>query len=171
MDGTVFACLLFTHGFLWLVNEAAWPPPGTPLPDAGWPLVAAAGFAASAAALWLADRALGRGPKRLVVPAVLLALPPFLLGFGADLYGYLSAGLDPTAHSFAASVYANLFWQGLHAAVVLVMALYLVARTMAGMVDPVRRVTFDNVRLFWLYSAAQGLAGLALTHVVPHALG
>ncbi len=171
VDGTVFACLLFTHGFLWLVNEAAWPPPGTPLPDAGWPLVAAAGFAASAAALWLADRALGRGPKRLVVPAVLLALPPFLLGFGADLYGYLSAGLDPTEHSFAASVCANLFWQGLHAAVVLAMALYLVARTMAGMVDPVRRVTFDNVRLFWLYSAAQGLAGLALTHVVPHALG
>lgn len=47
------------------------------------------------------------------------------------------------------------------------MALYLVARSVAGLVDPVRRVTFDNVRLFWFYAVAQGLAGLALTHAFP----
>jgi len=38
------------------------------------------------------------------------------------------------------------------------------------MVDPVRRVTFDNVRLFclfWFYTVGQALAGMALTHLFP----
>lgn len=39
------------------------------------------------------------------------------------------------------------------------------------MVDPVRRVTFDIVGLFWFYTVAQALAGMALTHLFPRELG
>jgi cytochrome c oxidase subunit I+III len=172
VDGSVLACLVFTHGFLWLVNgDAAWPPPETPLPHLVFPLLSAAGFVASAALLWLGDRMLRHGRRWAMAGAVLGALPLFLLGLGADAYAWwIAEGIRPSSNSFAASVYANLFWQAVHAAVVLIMTLYLLARTLAGLVDPLRRITFDCVRLFWLYSAAQGLAGLVLTHGFPHAL-
>jgi hypothetical protein len=34
-------------------------------------------------------------------------------------------------------------------------------------VDNVRRVTFDNARLFWHYTVAQTLVGLVLVHGFP----
>ena len=50
VDGTIFCCIAFTHGFLWLVNgDAALPPPGTSLPDLAVPAVAGTLVAASAA--------------------------------------------------------------------------------------------------------------------------
>ena len=57
--------------------------------------------------------------------------------------------------------------QGLFLAVVLIMTAYLIARSWAGRLDGIRRVTFDNCRLFWLYTVAQGLVGLALVHGAP----
>ncbi len=30
-----------------------------------------------------------------------------------------------------------------------------------------RRASFDNCRLFWLYTAAQGLVGLAVAYAAP----
>ena len=170
-DGAVFACVGFTHAFLWLMaGEGNWPPPGTPMPAIVWPIAAGALLAGSAASIALADWSVRAGRRGLTFGAVLLALALLLVGLGIDLQGLWSAGLRPTAHSFAASVYANLLWQGLHAVVIVIMAVYLLVRIGAGMVDPVRRVTFDVVRLFWFYSVAQGLAGLALNHLVPHAL-
>jgi cytochrome c oxidase subunit I+III len=41
---------------------------------------------------------------------------------------------------------------------------YTLARSWCGLLDSERRVTFDNTRLFLLYGAVQGLAGLALVH-------
>ncbi len=172
VDGTVFACLGFTHGFLWLVNgDAAWPPPGTVLPALEAPGIAALLVAASGAAIWGADRMLRRGWRMAMPLLVLVALGLLLAGLGLDLAAIWEAGLRPTTHAFTAAVFANQFWQGLHGGVVLMMALYLVARTWAGMVDPVRRVTFDVVRLFWLYSVVQALIGMGLTHLFPRGLG
>jgi cytochrome c oxidase subunit I+III len=171
VDGSIFACLGFTHGFLWLVNgDAAWPPPGTALPETAAPAVAAALVAASGAGIWLADRLLRRGRTGLVPFVVLGAMVLLLLGMGGDFAWIWGAGIRPTENSFAAAVYANQFWQGLHAAITTVMALYLVARVWAGLVDPVRRVTFDNIRLFWFYTVVQALAGMALTHLFPRGL-
>ena len=50
------------------------------------------------------------------------------------------------------------------------MTLFVLARNAKGMVDAVRRVTFDNARLFWHYAVAQTLAGLALVHGFPRLL-
>ena len=172
VDITIFLCLVFTHGFLWLVNgDAAWPPAGTALPGPFLPGVAAALVAASGAAFRLADGLLRRGRTGLMPLAVLGALLLLLAGLGADLAGLWRAGLRPDAHSFGAAVFANQFWQGVHAATALVMALYLAARSWAGLVDPVRRVTFDCIRLFWFYTVAQALAGMALTHLFPRGPG
>jgi cytochrome c oxidase subunit I+III len=102
---------------------------------------------------------------------VLAALAALLGGLWIDLLGLWNSGIRPTTHAFGAAAFANQFWQGFHAAVLLTMALYLAARILAGLVDPLRRVTFDNVRIFWFYSVAQALAGLALTHLFPRFIG
>jgi cytochrome c oxidase subunit I+III len=172
VDGVIFACLAFTHGYLWLVGgDAAWPPAGAALPDPSGAALAVALIAASWGAMRLAEPLLRRGRSGSLITAVLAALALLLLGLGIDLRGLWQAGLRPTAHSFGAALYANQFWQGLHAAAATIMALYLIARIGAGLVDPVRRLTFDNIRLFWTYVAIQALAGMALTHLFPRGIG
>ena len=172
VDATTFGCLAFTHAFLWLSNgDAAWPPAGLSLPDAVWPATAALLVAASGILVWISDRLLRRGHAFAMAAAVLIALPVAVAGLGLDLFALWEAGVRPTEHAFGAAVFANQFWQGFHGAVLLVMALYLAARAFAGLVGPVRRVTFDNVRVFWFYAVAQALAGLALTHAFPRLVG
>nr|WP_246602329.1 cbb3-type cytochrome c oxidase subunit I [Falsiroseomonas tokyonensis] len=172
VDGTVFACLGFTHAFLWLSNgDAQWPPPGMGVPEVAFPLGSLALLAGCAGLLWLAGRLLRQGRARAMGGVVLLALPLFLLALGLDLHAVWQAGIRPTLHAFGAATFANQFWQGLHGLMVATMALYLAARAFAGLIDPVRRITFDNVRIFWLYALAQAAAGLCLTHLLPRALG
>ena len=99
--------------------------------------------------------------------AVGMGILLLLGGLSLDLLGLWDAGLRPQAHAFAAAVYANQFWQMLHGVTLLVMALYLIARGVAGRLAADRRVSFDAVRLFWLYAVVQALLGLALTHLAP----
>jgi cytochrome c oxidase subunit I+III len=61
--------------------------------------------------------------------------------------------------------------QSFFVTVAVAMALYTVARALAGLVDRKRRATFDNTMLFWHYTAAQGFAGLVLVHVFPRLAG
>jgi cytochrome c oxidase subunit I+III len=60
--------------------------------------------------------------------------------------------------------------QGFFVAVAVAMALYTLARSCCGLLDAHRRVTFDNAMLFWHYTVAQGIAGLALVHGVARML-
>ena len=41
----------------------------------------------------------------------------------------------------------------------------------SGLLDGVRRVTFDNTMVFWYYAVLQALAGLALVHSFPRLAG
>ena len=68
-------------------------------------------------------------------------------------------------------IYAALAYQGLHVAILLVMALYTLARLWRGLLDRARRVTFDNTRLLWHYMVGQGLVGLVAFHAMPRLLG
>jgi hypothetical protein len=56
---------------------------------------------------------------------------------------------------------------GFFVAVSVVLALFALAREAAGKLDRVRRVTFDNAKLFWHYTVAQSLVGVALVHGFP----
>jgi cytochrome c oxidase subunit I+III len=110
--------------------------------------------------------------NRAALNVVLLANLAFMLcAFGTDLYAQWQSGLRPDAHAYGAVVYAVSAWQGFHVCVLLVMACYTLARSLAGLLDETRRVTFDNTRIFWHYMTAQGLAGLALTHLAPRLAG
>jgi cytochrome c oxidase subunit I+III len=165
VDGTVFASLVFSYSYLTMAVADACPPPGTRLPGLAWP--------AAAALLWLASSFVfetlkkNLDEKRLLGFALVAAMALMLGAFGADFYGLWQSGLRATQHAYGAVVYAVLAWQGFHVAVLLVMALYTLARSRAGLLDATRRVTFDNTRLFWHYMVGQGLAGIFLVHALP----
>jgi cytochrome c oxidase subunit I+III len=58
-------------------------------------------------------------------------------------------------------------FNGLCAIAVTVLALYALARRLAGLLDRERCNVFDNARLLWHYVVGQNLAGLALVHGFP----
>lgn len=51
------------------------------------------------------------------------------------------------------------------------MGLFVLARSAAKKLDGVRRQTFDCTMLLWHYSVIQGLVGLAVVHLFPRVAG
>jgi cytochrome c oxidase subunit I+III len=171
VQGTAFACLLGAWMYLWLVNgDAMWPPPGQGAPDGLFGALALACYAGGAAAMTGAARMLGRMPDWAVRLALPAAMALFAAGAAADLWALWSGGIRPQAHAHGAASFAIAAWQATHVAIALLMAGYTLARSVAGMLDGQRRLTLDNTWLFWLYTAAQGTAGLALLHLFPRLL-
>jgi cytochrome c oxidase subunit I+III len=169
--GTAYACLLASWLFLWLVNgDAMWPPPDQGRAATSWGLAAFGLYAAGAAAIWGAARLLGRSSHWPLRGALLAAAALFALGSAADLWALWSGGVRPEAHAYGAASFAIGAWQATHVAIVLVMAFYTLARSLAGRLDAERRLTMDNTMLFALYTAGQGTAGLALLHLFPSLL-
>ena len=172
VQGTAFACLLGSWLFLWLVNgEAMWPPPGGGRPVAGFGLLALGLYAAGGLALWGAACLLGRGAAWLPRGVLLLAMALFAAGAAADGWALWSGGVRPGAHAFGAASWAIAAWQIMHVAIALLMAGYVLARSLAGQLDAARRLSLDNTALFWGYTAGQGAIGLALLHGFPELLG
>jgi cytochrome c oxidase subunit I+III len=171
VQGVAFSCLLVSWLYLWLVNgDAMWPPPGQGVPAGGFGLAAFALYGAGALAIGAASWLLGRAGQWWVRLALLLAMALFAAGAWADLSALWSGGVQPQAHAYGAASFAIASWQAVHVAIALLMAGYTLARSLAGMLDGQRRLTMDNTRLFWLYVAAQGAAGLGMLHVVPRLL-
>ena len=174
VTGMIFACLVFSYVFLWLVNPGAWPPAGTVLPEGWRPLVLVALYVISSGLLALASRRL-RGEGRVSPASV-----PVLMGLGMlvligasalDLTSQLATGLDPSAHAYGACVYALVGFQILFAGTVTIMGCYTIARWFAGKLDSVRRVTFDNTMLFWHYTVGQGLVTTGVVYGFPRLIG
>jgi cytochrome c oxidase subunit I+III len=81
-----------------------------------------------------------------------------------DLQAVRSVDVDAAAHAYGAAVHALLSWQGLHVVLVAITTAYVLARFRAGLVSARHRVTFDTLRLLWLYTAAQGLVTAVVLH-------
>jgi cytochrome c oxidase subunit I+III len=168
--GSCYACLIGSYLFLWLVNgDGMWPPAGLGSPVLGWGGAALVLYLLAGGAMLLASRML-RTRNRLPFWGMPLALVLMLGGFAADLAALLGSGLEPEQHAHAAISYTLLAWHGAIVAAALIMVLYTQARAWAGMIDGTRRLTFDNMMLFWLYTAGQGAVGLVLLHGFPRLL-
>jgi cytochrome c oxidase subunit I+III len=169
--GTTFVSLAFGYLFLWTAKPGLFPPPDAPVPVPWLGMTAAGLYVASGAALWLAWRLARRGVNWGLCAGLLAALLLVLGAFAAELGAPYLAGLDPTASSYGATVYALISYQGLHIGIVLIMAFYVLARVIARKVAPDRLVTVENVRVFWAYTVGQGLLVQALVHLGPRLLG
>jgi cytochrome c oxidase subunit I+III len=173
VGGAIFASLIGSYLFLWLVNPGAWPPAGVAMPALGWPAASAALYTASSGAMALASWALrGAADQRWTVRFLILLAVALTIGaFTTDLYSQWRTGLNPSAHAYGAVVYGIIANQGQYVIALSIMGLYTIARSLAGLLDRNRRVTFDNTMLFWHYMAGQGLAGLAVASLFPRIVG
>ncbi len=82
----------------------------------------------------------------------------------ALLGGHLDAGLAPRANAWSATVAAMLGFQGLHVAIVSLMAIYLCALWSRRLPQTLSRTSTSNVALFWHFSNVQAV----LVAIVPH---
>ena len=174
--GTSFACLAFTYLFLWTTRPEQFPPPGLIVPELSLAAISGVLYAISAVIILASSRRLRRvphgGAQSWPMRILLLVAIPALTAAGLiDLYGQWTSGLRPAANSYAATVYAITAFQLFFVATAIIMGLYTLARSFAGMLNGVRRATFDNTVLFWLYTAGQGLLGLGLTYLLPRLIG
>jgi cytochrome c oxidase subunit I+III len=160
VDGTVFACAVFSFFYLWTVTQSGFPPEGLAVPGGASSIIAAVAWLLSAVALRAGDTALRKGARSILRIAIALALILMWAACWWNIDALTGTGMSPTAHGYAATAYTLVSWQGLHAALLTCMGLYTLAREACGHIDATRRNTFDNTRIMWYFCAAQAIVGL-----------
>jgi cytochrome c oxidase subunit I+III len=160
VSASLYGCLVFSYLYLWLVSPEAWrehvlPAPGFALSSAALYLLA------SAAVAWANHTMKAKGS----CAGLLAAIPLLVAALAVDIAAF--SDLSPKASAYGAIVHAVLAVDGFFVAVSLLMAFFALARRRAGLLDGIRRVVFDNARLFLHYTVAQSLIGLALVHGFP----
>jgi heme/copper-type cytochrome/quinol oxidase subunit 3 len=165
VGASLYGCLLFSYLYLWTVSPQVWPRVSA-LAPAIYPLAAAGLLLLSSGATALAHRTLAR---RGHCYPLALAVPLLAAAIGTSFVAQRE--LAPAESAYGAIVYAFLAIDACFVAGAIVLALFALARQGAGYLNRVRRVTFDNARLFCHYTVAQTLAGLAMVHGFPRLAG
>jgi len=151
-DLTAFLSLVFGYFFFWTVHED-FPPSGIDGPGWQWPLASGllvlGGWAATLAARFANARGAMRRARFLLAVGMLTGAG----SIAALLAGPWLAGLDPTAHSYPAIVWALVAWIALHLAVGLLMQGYCIARSIFGRLTPRHDADLWNVTLYWHFTA------------------
>jgi cytochrome c oxidase subunit I+III len=164
VDGSIFACLVFSFYYLWTVTLSGFPPETLDLPLIGSSVGAVLAWSISAAIMAAANRALSSNQRTAMSIALLAAMLAVWIAFGASLHALLGTNLQPQMHGYASTAYTMVAWQGLHAVLLTLMAGFTLARWWCGLIDAVRRNVFDNTRIMYYYCAAQGVIALLVMH-------
>jgi cytochrome c oxidase subunit I+III len=170
VDGSIFACLVFCYYYLWTVTQGGWPPAQFQAPELAYSMVAAAAWTASSVVISIAHRMLRRDKRSEFILAMIAAIAIVWSAFAFSFEALSHTGVSADQHAYGAVIYTMLAGQGLHAVLLTLMGAYTLARAMARMLDSTRRSTFDNTRLMWHYTVAQGLVALAVMQS-PQAMG
>ena len=170
VDGTAFACIVFSYLFLWTVSPEVWPSDTAALPSLWWLAAGLALWGLAAGTMAWASRALRENRQRTVQLCLLTGSALLLAGIVTDADAQIQTGLKGAESAYGAVVYMLVAYQGFHVAVLLIMTGYTLARSLLGMIGAERRVTFDNTMLFWHYTCAQGVVALLLVHLFPRVL-
>ena len=164
--GMVGTLMGFSYVFLWSRSPDLWAPP----PGVGSMAAVIAAYVAAAALAWAACRVLRLSrPRSAAVATLLMAVAAALAGAGwwTDLQAWTATGLEASATTQGATVFALLSWQGLFAGLVGMMGLYAIARWLAGHVEAARPSTFDLIALFIVFAAGQGALTSLLVRLFP----
>jgi heme/copper-type cytochrome/quinol oxidase subunit 3 len=162
VSASLYGCLMFSYLFLWTVSPDVWP---SVLPSGQKALVAGGLLAGSSAVVaWTDRRVKATGDCRGLGFAMPMLAAGWALAWAAQRH------VSPAADAYGAVVYMFISVDGFFVTVSLLMALLALARHAAGKIDAERRMTFDNAKLFWHYTVAQALVGMALVHGFPRLL-
>jgi cytochrome c oxidase subunit I+III len=168
-DTSLTLSLLFAYLFLWTGRPAVWPPDGSQVPDLGRPAVLL-GLVVLAYLCFEAAERLNRRDRIAAVSACLITVA--VLAVAAVTIGSswpARLGIDPTRHSYGASVWTLLGWIAVHMAIGACMAVWCLARLWRGMIDSWRCVTLRVCLLWWRFTAAATAMVFALVAGFPHA--
>jgi cytochrome c oxidase subunit I+III len=165
-DVVAFSGLVFGYFFFWTIHEH-FPPEPTAGPGLFWPvtglvLLAASWGLTTGARIWN-----GRGDPRALRRALGLAVPLAAAGAAALLAGPYLAGLDPTEHVYPATVWVLVGWTSVHVGLGMIMQLYCLARSLAGLLTPEYDMDIWNVALFWHFTALTALVAVAVVAFFP----
>ncbi|QCS66986.1 cytochrome ubiquinol oxidase subunit I [Achromobacter denitrificans] len=167
---SIFGSLVFAYLFLWTATpQQLGLAEGLPAP--GGPLASGVLLLGSGAVVALARRGLERSRASVLRWGLPLAVALLAGSVGLEMLGHWRTGLRPQTSAYAASVYAMVGLQALFAATSVVMAVFALARSIAGRLSAGRPACFDNMAILWQYTVAQGLLGLGLLHVFPRLTG
>ncbi len=163
---SLFIALIFSYLYIWTVSPEVWP---ARMPAVIWPLASAVAFILSSAAIAFAGRMLAR--RWALCLSIILACLALAAAWYFEFQGQWQSGLRPSASSYAALVYTVTAVEGQLVVTAVIMGLYTITRSLAGLLTPVRRATYDNTMLLWHYTVGQGLLGLLIVHGFPRLAG
>ena len=166
--GMIFLMGVFGYLFLYGIHPSFWVVPT----ERWWAGPIAAAYAVGAALVLYGRRLLARAGRSNWSPtaAILFASIFIVAALAIDWLTWQGQGIDPETTAQGAFAHALLGLQAQLVAVVVLMALYLAARTSRGLVTRPRNTTFDVVSLFLLYTCAEGAATALLLRLFPVSL-
>jgi cytochrome c oxidase subunit I+III len=151
-DLTAFVCIVFGYFFFWTVRDDFPPDPATG-PGVLYPAVGAA-LALGAWGLTLLARRWNRSGETAASVAALVWAPVVaVLGAVALLAGPWTTGLDPTVHSYPATVWLLAGWSAVHLLLGALMHPYCVAGRLTGRMTARHDIDLANVTLYWHFTA------------------
>jgi cytochrome c oxidase subunit I+III len=160
-----FASLIFAYFFYWTVHDDVPPEPSVAL--VLWPLAGCVLLLGAWAATLHARRS-NREDHVLRVHVALAAGCVLSAGGAAALVaGPSLEGLDPTAHAYAATVWALALWTVIGAVVGIIMQLYCIARRVAGRMSAEHDIDIANVVLYWHFVAITAVVAVATIALFP----
>jgi cytochrome c oxidase subunit I+III len=168
-DATAFASLVFGYFFYWTIH-ADFPPapmPGLDGPGVFWPMVAMALLLAGWALTLAARECNSRGRVGVARAALGLAAIATTAGGLAALAGPWTSGLDPVLHVYPAIVWVLVIWVAAHAALGLVMQLYVLARSLAGRTTPTYDGDLRNIAVYMHFLALSAIVTFPVVGFFP----
>jgi cytochrome c oxidase subunit I+III len=168
-DMTAFFSLVFGYFFFLTVHDD-FPPEFLPELGVGWSLLATLLLGASWLLTWLARRWNRADNGAAFLTAMIVAVLLALAGSAAWITGPWLAGLDPTVHTYAATVWVFVVWICVHIAAGVVMQLYCIARRLAGRLTAEHDIDICNVTLYWHFMAITVVISCAVLALFPQVI-
>jgi cytochrome c oxidase subunit I+III len=169
-DMSAFFSLIFSYFFFWTVH-AEFPPDAMDGPGLLWPGVAAALLLAAWGVMLLARRLNTSGSAAGLRAMLAVNVTLSALGAAALIYAPYVTGLDPEAHSYPAIVWVLVLWTATHVALGVLMTLYCLARSFAGLLTREYDIDIHNVLLYWHFAAIAVAVTVATVALFPLAAG
>ena len=163
--GTIFLMSMFSYLYLFNAHPDGWrvTAPWTALAPGLLLLGVSAGLACAARPV------LGRFTRGAGLSAMFMALSAVCLAAAlvVDFRDWWNAGLRGDASGQGATVYAMMAWHASIVVAVALSALFYVVRWVRGLAPPPVNKTLEALRVFFIYAALEGAAGMLLPRVVP----